>query len=176
MLVRYASSDAYPPRPYPPIGYASAHTPLLTQLHERLSEYEDAVAHAYTIHEKYGGSRAAVVEPPGADMLARLRRTSQAFDAVLQHVDAVDAHIEDDYVLLHRDACGPTNSLYQVLPSTEEEEEDKLCTLRTRSPILSNAAELELSFRPYPSSEVLLKSSILANSDELRVLSSPVGM
>ena len=158
-------------KPYPPIGYCSVHAPLLSRLHERLTEQEDAVAHAMSIHEKYGTPR-AFVEPPSGEMLSRLQRTSHAFDAVLSHVDAVDAHIDHEYVLLHRDACGPTNSLFQAAPS-EEEAEDKLRTIRTRSPILSNAHELDLSFRPYPSSEVLVHSPILANSAELRFLASP---
>ena len=171
MPTQFASSDSYT-KPFPPFGYCSAHTPLLTQLHERLTEYEDAVGHAYNIREKYGDPRGQI-EPPSGDMLARLKRTSQAFDAVLQHVDAVDMHLERDYVVLHRDACGATNGLYRV-PSAEEEE-DRATTIRTRSPILSNAAELDMSFRPYPSCEVLMRSPILAHSVELRLLASPPG-
>ena len=157
-------------RPFPPIGYISTHTPLLTKLHERLTEYEDAVAHVYSIHEKYG-EPGRPIEPPSAEMLSRLRTTSAAFDAVLSHVDAVDAHVEEGYVLLHREACGPTNALYTA-PVSVEEEEDKRRTVRTRSPILANAADLDLSFRPYPSAEVLVQSPILANSPELRALAS----
>ena len=169
-MVSYASSDCFT-RPYPTIGYCSVHAPLLSQLHDRLTEYEDAVAHVYSIHEKYGDPRGPV-EPPSNEMISRLKRTSQAFDAVLQHVDAVDEHMDKDYVLLHRDACGPTNSLYKAAPSVEEDE-DKQRTFRTRSPILCNAHELNVSFRPYPSAEVLLQSSILAHSRELRMLASP---
>ena len=170
-MTQYASASA---KIYPPIGYVSAHAPLLSRLHERLSEYEDAVAHAYNLHEKYGTAAAAQIEPPSGEMLARLKRTSMAFDAIVSHVDAVDAHLDNDYVLLHRDACKPSNGLFHS-PPCEEKDEDDDRTIRTTSPILANSAELDLSFRPYPSSEVLIRSPILANSYELRLLASPIG-
>lgn len=157
-------------KPYPPVGFTSAIMPLLTKLHERLNEYEDAVAHAYAIREKYGDTRGHI-EPPSGEMHARITRTNEAFEAVLQHVDVVDQHLDDDYVLLHRDACGPTNSLYRAPPSASEDY-DTARTVRTRSPILSNAAQLDVSFRPYPCAEVLLRSPILANSRELKLLAS----
>ena len=157
---------------YPPVGYSSAHTPLLSQLHERLSEYEDAVQHAYNVHSKYGDVRTNHVEPPSGEMMARIKRTQSAFDSVLSHVDAVDALLEDDYVLLNRDACSTTNVLYHAPPSVEEEEyKERL--INTCSPILCNAVQLDISFRPYPSAELLVRSPILAHSDELRLLASP---
>ena len=168
-MAEFAASDAFK-KPYPPIGYTSSVMPLLTQLHGRLSEYEDAIEHAYAIREKYGDTHGHI-EPPSAAMMARLDRTSQAFDTVLQHVDIVDLHLDNNFVVLHRDACGATNALFNA-PASEEEEDDKLRTVRTRSPILSNASKLDFSFRPYPSSEVLVHSPILAHSADLRLLAS----
>lgn len=170
-MAHYASSSGFT-RPYPPVGYCSAHTPLLLQLHERLSEYESAVSHAYTIRDKYGDTKSYNhIEPPSGEMMARIKRTQRAFDAVLSHVDAVDAHLDSDYVVLHRDAVSKTNALYRA-PASIEEDEDKLRTISTNSPILCNAHELDLSFRPHPSAEVMLRSSILAHSDELKWLAS----
>ena len=54
---------------------------------------EDAIAHAYAIREKYGDHHANFIEAPSGEMKARIARTSQAFDAVLQHVDLVDAQV-----------------------------------------------------------------------------------
>lgn len=164
-----ATADSFA-KPYPPIGFCSVHAPLLSQLHERITEYEEAVAHVYSIRQKYGDPRGHV-EPPPSEMHVRLKRTQSAFDAVLQHVDAVDAHLDSDYVLLHRETCHPTNALYRA-PLSVEEVDDNERVIRTRSPILSNAAELAMTFRPYPSAEVLVHSPILAHSEELRLLAS----
>lgn len=155
-------------RPYPPIGYVSSLTPLLSALHTRLTEYEDAVSYAQNVRRKYGDALGCI-EPPSVDMLARMERTSLAFDAVMRHVDAVDTHLSQDYVVLHRDTCGPTNAFYRSRAIPEQDEQR---TVRSRSPILANATELSVTFRPFPSTEVLLQSPILAHSAELRALSA----
>jgi hypothetical protein len=169
--VRYrtGSSSSYT-RPYPPVGYVSSHAPLLSILHSRLTEYEDAISHAHNVAENLGHSRH--IEPPSADMVARMKRTSASFDAVLQHVDAVDAHLDHNFILLNRDVVSPTNALYMAPPSIDEDE-DRKRTLRTSSPILANATTLNISFRPFPSAEVMVQSAILAHSAELRALASP---
>ena len=154
-------------------GYTSAQVPLLTTLHSKLVEYEDAVNHAYAVRAKYGFLPGFEMEPPSGDLMDKMRRTSHAFDAVLQHVDHVDDRVDSDYVLLHRDVCSDANVLFKAPPS-EEEAADRARTVRTRSPILQNSSSLELTFRPYASREVLLRSPILANSFELCALASPV--
>jgi hypothetical protein len=90
----------------------------------------------------------------------------------LQHVDEVENHVDRDFVLIHRDACSAANALFRAAPS-EEEWDDQARTVSTRSPILQNSSRLELTFRPYASNEVLLRSPILANSLELRALAAP---
>ena len=154
-------------------GYTSAQSPLLTTLHGKLIEYEDAVNHAYAVHEKYGFLPGFEMEPPSGDLMDKMRRTSKAFNTVLQHVEDVELHVDSDYVLLHRDVCADANVLFKAPPS-EEEAADRARTVRTRSPILQNSSSLELTFRPHASREVLLRSRILANSFELRALASPV--
>lgn len=154
-----------------PFSFTSAHAPLLTQLHSKLVEYEDAVNHAYAVREKYGLDPGFSLDPPSGELNERMRRTSRAFDAVLQHVDEVDLHVHHNYVVLHRDACAPPNTLFKA-PDTDEDDGEKGSVVRTRSPILQNASSLELTFRPRPSCELMVRSSILANSDELRRLAS----
>ena len=109
---------------------------------------------------------------PSGEMLARLKRTSMAFDAIVSHVDAVDAHLDNDYVLLTR-PCKPSNGLFHS--PCEEKDEDDDRTIRTTSPILANAAELDLSFRHTYRPEVLIRSPILANSYELLLRRQSMG-
>ena len=149
------------------LAFSSSQAPLLQILHQRLTEYEDAVDLAYSVAAKYGHRADRYkLDPPGQEMEARVKRTSAAFDAVLAHVDVVDSLVEDDYVLLRRDRCAPGNVLYRG-----GDDDDR--TVYTKSPILANARGLDLSFRPNPSREVLLRSPILSNSLELRLLAMP---
>ena len=152
-------------------GFTSSQAPLLTVLHERLSEYETAVEHAFSVAAKYGEYGAGYeLDPTGQQMHARMEQTAVAFDAVLQHVDAVSNLVGQDYVLIQRDRCSPGNAAFRV-PS-EDADEDRQRTLFTKSPILAHSRTLELSFRPHPSCEVLARSPILSNSPELRLLAA----
>ena len=69
--------------------------------------------HAYAVREKYGLDPGFSLDPPSGELNERRRRTSQVFDAVLQHVDEVDLHVHHNYVVLHRDACAPPNTLFK---------------------------------------------------------------
>ena len=153
-------------------GFTSAHAPLLTTLHSKLVEYEDAVNHAYTVREKYGLGAGFNLDAPTGEMEQRMKRTSHAFEAVLQHVDAVDLHVHRDYVLMHRDVCAAPNALFKAPLTPEEEEEERANAIHTRSPILQNASSLELTYRPVPSCELMVQSPILAHSRELRELAA----
>lgn len=162
--------------PYPglksaDIAYASASVPLLSTLHQRLSEYEDAVDHVFQVRQKYGLSAGFHIDPPSGEIERRMKRTQTAFDAVLSHVDAVDAKVSRDYVVLRREACGAANVLFHARPSTEEFE-DRQRTVYTRSPILQNSSQLALSFRPFPSRELLIHSPILSHSNDLKYLAA----
>ena len=161
--------------PPTPFGFTSAHVPLLSVLHERLTEYEDAIEHAYGVQTKYGSyGKGFKLDPPSGHLVRRMEQTAAAFDAVLQHVDRVDAHIERDYVLWHRDGASPVNALHSAA-STDEAVKDRGKTLYTKSPILRHSRTLEFSFRPHPSCEVLVGSRILANSTLVQELAGLPG-
>ena len=157
-----------------PLGYSSAHAPLLTLLHERLTEIETAVARATSIGSKYGLEPGAYrLNPPTGELQLRRRRTAEAFDAVLTHVDDVSAAVDSDYVVLHRSRCGHANVLYRAAPNAEEVC-DRTRRVLTKSPILSNSHSLERSFRPNPSREVVAYSPILAHSSTCKMLAVPL--
>ena len=156
-------------------GYSSASGPLLTKLHDRLVEYEDAVDHVYEVRKKYGLRPGFQLDPPSGELVERMNRVSNAFDSVMAHVDAVDTYVDREYVVLRREACGAANVLFRAPPSLDQLE-DAQRTVYTRSPILRHSSELGLSFRPFPSREVLLKSKILSHSSELRRLAAPTEM
>lgn len=163
------------------ISYGSAYLPLLERLHTRLTAHEEAVMHAYKIASQY---RAPLVD---------METTSLAFDSVLEHCTAVDELTDRDYVLLHRDCLSPTNVLFDAPPDPKVPPPRR--RIVTRSPILMNSSGLELKFEPQPSrevcvrhtpsrpsraarptrrlalSQVLLHSSILANSAAMRAVS-----
>ncbi len=112
------------------------------------------------------------LDPPSGELVDRMQRVEAAFEAILSHVNDVNAHVARDYVLLRREACGAANALFRA-PASEEEEQDKLRTVFTRSPILRQSSQRGLSFRPYPSCELLCRSHILSNSMDLQTLAAP---
>lgn len=155
------------------IGFSSAHLPLLDLIHRRLASYEEAISHANGLEAKYGAAlRGFRLDPPSKDLIQRAQRTQLAFEAVLSHVDRVGTHLDEGFVVLPRHACGAANSLYRVPLSADDASEDRSHCVQTRSPILNHAPSNELSFRPYASNEVLLRSPILANSATLRTIAA----
>ena len=153
-------------------SYTSNNSPLLKQLHQQLDEYETAINHVYEVREKYGLRPGFDLDPPSGELVDRMQRVEAAFEAILSHVNDVNAHVARDYVLLRREACGAANALFRA-PASEEEEQDKLRTVFTRSPILRQSSQRGLSFRPYPSCELLCRSHILSNSMDLQTLAAP---
>jgi len=157
----------------PPVAYASAHTPLLTQLHERLTDYENAIDAQQGIYSKYG-LNSSLYRPAPIELERRMQRTADTFDTVLEHVEDVDAHVESDYVVLQRDRCGPANGLFSTPRDAEaiaSSNEHRM--VHTPSVILQHSRSLSYAFPPRPSCEVLMRSKILANSVEIRMLSAP---
>lgn len=153
-------------------SYTSNNSSLLKQLHQQLDEYETAINHVYEVREKYGLRPGFDLDPPSGELVDRMQRVEAAFEAILSHVNDVNAHVARDYVLLRREACGAANALFRA-PASEEEEQDKLRTVFTRSPILRQSSQRGLSFRPYPSCELLCRSHILSNSMDLQTLAAP---
>ena len=162
-------------RPNPaPVKFHSAHAPLLHQLHERLTEYEQSIAYAQSIYGKYGLPVSARRLAPDRELKQRMQRTADAFYAMLEHVEAVDAYVEREYVVLTRARCGAANSLFSVSGGDDEAGiEERSRMIKTSSRILANSSKLKFAFPPRPSYEVLIRSPILANSHEIRQLSAP---
>ena len=155
------------------IAYNSAQTPLLQLLHERLSDYEDAKAHAQAIYSKYGVTSHQLA-PPSTDLERRMQRTAETFDAVLEHVEDVDAHVAQDFVVLQRDAFGPANGLFSSrMQNDGSSNGNRQRMVAVPSVILAHSNSLKFAFPPRPSTEVLMHSRILANSNEARLLSAP---
>lgn len=154
-------------------AFSSSNVPLLSTLHELITEYETAVKHVYEVRDKYGLKPGFDLEPPSGGLFEKMKRHQKAFDAVSKHVDDVNMLIAHDHIVLRREACGAANDLYRAPPS-EAEEQDKQRTIFTRSPILRYSSQLGLSFRPFPSNELLCQSSILSNSQDLRELAAPL--
>ena len=151
------------------IGYSSAHAPLLTLLHERLTEIEDELAREQDVYSTYGVSK-SYRPPPNAELQRRLDATSETFEAVLEHVESVDELVEDDYVAVQRVAVGRANGLFTVPQIHGEELKTSRLVKVPSSTILANSGSLKMVFPPRPSCEVLVQSRILANSSELRML------
>lgn len=157
-----------------PVVFHSAHAPLLHQLHERLNDFEQSIAYAQSIYGKYGLPVSARRLAPDRELKQRMQRTADAFNAMLEHVEAVDAFVEREYVVLTRARCGAANSLFSVSGVDDEAGiEERRRMVKTSSRILANSCKLKFAFPPRPSYEVLIRSPILANSHEVRLLSTP---
>jgi len=157
-----------------PVVFHSAHAPLLHQLHERLNDFEESIAYAQSIYGKYGLPVSARRLAPDRELKQRMQRTADAFNAMLEHVEAVDAFVEREYVVLTRARCGAANSLFSVSGVDDEAGiEERRRMVKTSSRILANSCKLKFAFPPRPSYEVLIRSPILANSHEVRLLSTP---
>ena len=161
-------------QPTPTLVFHSAHAPLLHQLHERLNDFEQSIAYAQSIYGKYGLPVSARRLAPDRELKQRMQRTADAFNAMLEHVEAVDAFVEREYVVLTRARCGAANSLFSVSGVDDEAGiEERRRMVKTSSRILANSCKLKIAFPPRPSYEVLIRSPILANSHEIRLLSTP---
>ena len=152
-----------------PFAFSSAHVPLLTQLHERLNEYEDSLEHMSAVCSRFG----VKVSPEMGGLERRMKSTSETFDAVLEHVENVDEFVESGYVVLQRTRCGAANKLFSSEHDADDDHDAaRLGLVPTSSTILAHSTSLRSAFPPRPSREVLIYSPILAHSSEVRFLSS----
>lgn len=128
--------------------FSSALLPLLEDLRDDMLYYQQA-----SDDRKAGSWQDAVDED-------EKEKTRVAFESVLAHVLAIEQRCEMGCVLIPPERCSEANSLFQG--------QKRAVGVRTRSQILVHRAQLQ--YQPRWSTEVVVRSDILANSSIMRAL------
>ena len=145
------------------LQFDSALLPLLDDLYQDVAHHEEVTSKVKQLQTRYALPNA--VWPDSEETRERVAATAEAFDDVLKHVLAVEAHSDSNFVLLPRERLADGNCLHTLGCRSKPEQ-----TVRTRSQIMANSTGLGLTYLPHLSNEVMVHSPILANSSEVRAI------
>ena len=150
----------------PRIEYQSRLVPRVDALQHELASYAEASQRLHAMAQRYLKGNAFAPEGPPEELLERYLRHRAEYAVALDHTLAVESHTRQSFVLLPRASLSEGSVLHRAPRGSHP----KLAS--TRSLILANSPSTSVHFLPYPSSEVLVFSPILAHSAELQRLSS----
>ena len=129
--------------------------PLLSTLHELITEYETAVKHVYEVRDKYGLKPGFDLERPSGGLFEKMKRHQKATRASTSMMLTCSSHT----ITLCCVVVGVfANDLYRAPPS-EAEEQDKQRTIFTRSPILYSSQLAQPSLLSNEHCEVVILSN-----------------